>query len=235
MAKKVFLDPGHGGSDPGAVANGLQEKQLTLNICKQIRDILTSEYGDVHVKLSREGDTYLSLEERAKRANAWGADLFVSVHINAGGGTGFESYVHTSQNSKTVNLRNTIHGEIMRHLDVRDRGKKVANFAVLRLTAMPAVLTENLFIDHADDAKKLKSSAYIAVIARGHAEGIAKALGLKKKAQPKPNQPKSNPGSSSGVYYRVVAGSFKDRENAEQRVAALRKAGFESFIDTYKK
>src|SRR5690606_41754121 len=63
------------------------------------------------------------------------------------------------------------HAEIMRHLDVRDRGKKVANFAVLRLTAMPAVLTENLFIDHADDAKKLKSSAYIAVIARGHAEG----------------------------------------------------------------
>lgn len=228
MTTKIMIDPGHGGKDPGAVGYGLQEKVLTLDIAQRIRRILETEYTGVQVRLTRESDTYLDLSDRARMANDWGADYFVSVHINAGGGTGFESFIHTSQDSRTAALRNVVHDENMRMLSsVRDRGKKAANFAVLRETRMPAVLTENLFIDHPEDARKLKDSAFLEKVARGHVEGIARAFELKKKAQPKTSQPKTE----SGVFYRVVTGSFRDRANAEKRQAELKKAGFDSFIE----
>ena len=175
---KIFIDPGHGGNDPGAVANGLKEKDLNLKIAKKIANLLS---GVATVKLSRSTDTFLKLEERARLANNWGADLFVSIHINAGGGTGFESFVYNrlSSNSKAKTIQKVIHDEIMKQIpDVVNRGMKQANFAVLRLTKMPAILTENLFIDTKADANKLKSDAYLDKIAKGHALGIAKALGL---------------------------------------------------------
>lgn len=83
---KIFIDPGHGGSDPGAVGNGIQEKDITLRIATMIRDMLVSEYEDVTVRMSRTSDETVSLSERSNAANAWGADYFVSVHVNAGGG-----------------------------------------------------------------------------------------------------------------------------------------------------
>src|SRR5690606_27818337 len=75
---------------------------------------------------------------------------------------------------------------------VKDRGKKAANFAVLRETKMPALLTENLFIDNAQDAAKLKDSSFLDKLARGHVLGLEKALGLKKKVQ-QSSQPKPGP------------------------------------------
>src|SRR5690606_23788341 len=99
---KIFIDPGHGGRDSGAVANGLMEKSITLYIALRMKYILEDEYTNGQVKLSREKDVYVGLSERAQMANAWGADYFVSIHVNAGGGTGFESYVHSSRPSRTV-------------------------------------------------------------------------------------------------------------------------------------
>lgn len=90
---KLFLDPGHGGSDPGAVGNGIQEKDITLKIATKIRDFLLNEYSDVSILMSRTGDTYPTLSDRTNAANSWGANYFLSIHINAGGGTGFESFV----------------------------------------------------------------------------------------------------------------------------------------------
>ena len=71
---KIFIDPGHGGTDPGAVGNGLQEKNLTLQIATRVKNILLAEYNNVSVLMSRTGDTSLSLQERTNQANAWGAD-----------------------------------------------------------------------------------------------------------------------------------------------------------------
>src|SRR5690242_5441041 len=88
---RIYLDPGHGGTDSGAVGNGLQEKALTLAIALQIRSILQANWA-VDVRMSRTTDATVSLDQRTNDANAWGADIFVSVHINSGGGTGFESY-----------------------------------------------------------------------------------------------------------------------------------------------
>src|SRR5690606_27360960 len=121
---KIMIDPGHGGKDPGAVGNGLKEKDLTLDIAKRIQYILQSEYTGVQVRLTRETDTYLDLSERARMANQWGADLFLSIHINAGGGTGWESFRYSSASSRTVAYQNVIHPEVIRATGVRDRGKK---------------------------------------------------------------------------------------------------------------
>lgn len=176
---KIYLDPGHGGTDPGATANGLKEKNIVLDIAKKLKNNL-QKYSGVKVRLSRTNDTFISLSQRASDANSWGADIFVSIHINAGGGTGFESFIYNGNVSgKTVSNQNTIHKEIMKQINVKDRGKKKANLAVLRQSKMPAILTEVLFIDTKADAGKLKDSKFIDKVVTGHENGIVKALGLK--------------------------------------------------------
>lgn len=189
---KLFLDPGHGGSDPGAIGNGLQEKDVTLSISTKIRDILLNEYNDVSILMSRTGDTFPSLSDRTNAANAWGANYFLSIHINAGGGTGFESYVYPGVGAPTTTYQTTIHDEVMKVNQLSDRGKKQSNLHVLRESNMPAILTENGFIDNANDAAKMKNATWIESVARGHVNGLATAFNLQKK--------------SGAVYHTVVAG-----------------------------
>ncbi|WMV75295.1 N-acetylmuramoyl-L-alanine amidase [Geobacillus thermodenitrificans] len=223
---RIVLDAGHGGKDPGAVANGLKEKDLTLSIVKHIGRLL-SEYEGVEVHYTRTDDRFLELSERAAIANKLNADYFISVHINAGGGTGFESYIYNGNVSQaTIAYQNVIHAEIMKAIgNVKDRGKKRANYAVLRQTKMPALLTENLFIDNANDAAKLKSEQFLLQVAHGHVQGIAKVFGLKKKASS--STPEQKP---TGVLYRVQVGAFANRENAERLVEELKKKGYPAII-----
>jgi len=231
LMSKVFINPGHGGKDPGATGNGLREKDITLAIGRKIVAQL-NDY-EVQVKLFRSDDTYYSLEQICQEANKWKANLFISVHVNAGGGTGYEDYIYSglSNSSNTAKLRNTIHAEVIKQLpNARNRGKKKANFYVLRNTNMSAMLTENLFIDNKTDANRLKSDAFLTNIAKGHVNGIVKALALKKKVKSAPK-----PSDKSGTFYRVVTGSFKDKTNATKRVNELKKLGYDSFIDPYKK
>lgn len=189
---KVFIDPGHGGTDSGAVGNGLQEKNLTLQISTRIRDILLAEYNNVSVLMSRTGDTFPSLAARTNQANSWGADFFLSVHINAGGGTGYEDFIYPGSGAPTTTYQSNIHSEILKLVSFTDRGKKQQNFHVLRESNMPALLTENGFIDNATDAEKLKTAAFIESLARGHVNGIVKCFNLPKK--------------STAVYHTVVSG-----------------------------
>src|SRR5690625_967948 len=125
LMTKIFIDPGHGGSDPGAVGNGLREKDLTLDIAKRIQKYLNDNYTGFTIKLSRTTDKTLSLAQRTKMANDWKADYFLSIHINAGGGTGYEDYIYSGPvQTTTASLRNTIHAEIVKNIDWRNRGKK---------------------------------------------------------------------------------------------------------------
>ena len=180
MAPKVYIDPGHGGTDPGASANGLQEKNLTLNIGLQVRNLLTAR--GVVVRMSRTSDVTRSLTFRTDDANAWGANIFISIHINAGGGTGFESYRYPTAGTTTQRLHSNMHSRVIAGMrtvaGVTDRGMKTANFHVLRETVMPAVLTENLFIDTVADANLLKRADFLAATARGHANGIFAFFGI---------------------------------------------------------
>src|SRR5699024_2756416 len=226
---KLYLDVGHGGSDPGATGNGLKEKDLNLQIGKKINSLLKS-YDGITVKMSRSTDRTLSLRQRTNEANSWGADLLLSIHINSGGGTGFESFIYNGTvSSNTIKYHSVIHDEVMKVLKgVRDRGKKRANFHMLRETKMIAILTENMFIDTKKDADKLKKQSFINKIAQGHVNGIVKLFNLKKKKTS--SKPSTNKGET---FYRVVAGSFKDRKNADDQVKKLKKQGYDVFIDVY--
>ena len=216
---KIYLDPGHGGNDPGAVSNGLKEKDLTLSIALKMRSLL-AEY-DVSVKMSRSSDKTVSLATRTNDANNWEADYFVSIHVNAGGGTGYEDYIHTSlsDSSATAKRAKIMHEEIMKRMSWRDRGQKQKNFHVLRETKMSAILTENGFIDNKDDAKKLKDEAYLLKIAQGHVAGIVRIFGLAKKQT-----------SANDRLYKVQVGAFANKANAERLAKELGKQGYDTYI-----
>ncbi|MFD1407468.1 N-acetylmuramoyl-L-alanine amidase [Kroppenstedtia eburnea] len=226
MATKIFLDPGHGGSDAGAVGNGLQEKDVTLKIALETRRILLEEYEGVTVKMSREKDATVSLTQRTDAANAWNATFYLSIHINAGGGTGFESYRYVQNGSSTtMTAQRNLHAAVLSASGWKDRGQKWANFHVLRESKMPAVLTENGFIDTSGDAAKLKETSFLKKLGRAHAEGLAKTFGLKKKTTPPP----------AGTLYRIIAGSYEDRTTAENQQSSLKKKGIDTWLWEYEK
>ncbi|WP_018664631.1 N-acetylmuramoyl-L-alanine amidase [Heyndrickxia acidiproducens] len=231
MTKIVVIDPGHGGKDPGASANGLKEKDIVLKISKYAKAALENNYEGAKVYLTRSTDVFVELSERANFANKKKADLFVSNHVNAGGGTGFESYVYTSINGgSTEKMRSAVHYEVKKvYNGFKDRGKKKANLAVVRETAMEAMLLEHLFIDTKKDANFLKSDANLKKVAAAEAKGIAKALGLKAKSKPVAKPSPSSGGSNN--LYKVQLGAFASKANAEKLVVELKKKGYKAYID----
>jgi N-acetylmuramoyl-L-alanine amidase len=234
---KLYLDPGHGGQDPGAQGHGLDEKDLTLAIALKLRSTLQNDYENVTVKMSRSSDTTKGLSERSSEANAWGADFCLAIHINSGPSSaqGYEDFIYSglSNSSKTAQYQDIIHAEVKKLNQLQDRGQKKANFHVLRESRMPALLSENGFISNDHDSALMKQTSWIQKVAQGHANGIAKAFGLKRKANgpPKPSTPDK---PDSGMLFKVIAGSFKSKENAGERVDQLNSKDIESFVDTTK-
>lgn len=223
---KIFLDGGHGGKDGGAAANGIKEKVIVLDIVQRIQKGLQN-YENVDVLMSRSSDVYLTLDERTDKANNWKADVLVSVHVNSAADNtakGFESYIYPNASSPTIAFQNMMHQEIMNKLgtSIRDRGKKRANFAMLRESNMKAILTENLFISNASDANLLKTDSFKQNVADGHIIGLEKFLGLKKKETMPPSEPEK--------LFKVQVGAFEDRKNAEDVVADLQKLGYRPII-----
>lgn len=164
---KIFIDAGHNDSkvDTGAEGNGLREQDITYSIAKNLGEKLKSI--DIDVKLSRNKKTEIigtgvsdSLWQRAKMANVWNADLFISIHCNAfylKSSNGTETYVYDKK-SKVYDLATNISERISKDLNIKNRGTKTAKFDVLRYTSMPAILIETAFITNKDDARKLKDN-----------------------------------------------------------------------------
>lgn len=182
----IVLDAGHGGRDPGAIGHGLNEKDIALTLGLRLGAILTKRHGaDVSVLYTRDDDTFVELSDRARFANANGADYYVSIHVNSSAGPtegGFETFVFTRPDSADIAYQNVIHNAVAplyRKQGRPDRGTKQANLAVLRETRCPAILLEYGFINNAADAALLKSDAWLDDLARATADGIAAAFGLK--------------------------------------------------------
>lgn len=179
MSKLIVIDQGHsknGKPDPGASGNGLIEALVVTDICNSIVNHLQGY--DVTVLEAPRG----SLKERAVYANEQKADFFLSVHCNAGGGTGFESYIHPNDTSEGLKIAEVIHQTIADYYMVkgfRNRGLKRSDLAVLRETKMPAMLLENLFIDNPVDAEYLRT--HTDEIGNEIAYAQVVGLGLKKK------------------------------------------------------
>ena len=217
---KLYLDPGHGGSDPGAVANGLQEKEVVLAIAKRIEDLLM-RYSGVEVKMSRSADITKSLVTRTNEANTWGADIFLSIHCNAfnGKARGYEDFVYKEihANATTRKYQTILHTTVAKSISLPNRGKKQADFHVLRKSRMPAILTENGFVDHPEDAKLMKQTNWREQVAAGHVEGLAQIFQLKKAGQKQAS-------------FTVIAGSFQKQINAEGRIIFLEAKGIDAQI-----
>ena len=183
--KRIFIDPGHGGADPGATGNGLKEKDLTLSLGLLLEENMKNY--DCEVKLSRRKDRFLGLYSRAKAANDWNAGLFFSIHINGhnnASANGYEDFVHPDAPQITFDRQVFIHRHISKiwtGANRADRGMKVANFQVLRETQMSAILVENGFITNQFDAALLEGEGFQRQLARAMAQGIAEAMGLGEK------------------------------------------------------
>jgi N-acetylmuramoyl-L-alanine amidase len=172
----VCLDPGHGGNDPGAIGFGLKESILTLDIAALTRDQIVNTYPDVSCILTRNDDSFVSLVDRSKKSNSIYADAFVSVHINAFStpdANGFETFIHNSAPPDSVSLQNYVHDALAPFWPV-DRGKKKANFYVIRPTSTnaPACLIELGFISNKDDNALLQSEEFLKQIAVKRGDSI---------------------------------------------------------------
>jgi N-acetylmuramoyl-L-alanine amidase len=175
----ICIDPGHNkfGIDAGAEGNGLREQDLTLDISLHLKFLL--ENNSFAVVLTRESDfvkgphqtVKQSLQARCNIANKAGADLFLSIHVNAGGGTGAE--VYALPGGQAEKLAGILLYYLIQQANWANRGVKTnRNFFVLVKTNMPAVLTENGFIDNPSDAAKLSDPGFRKSLARALAKGI---------------------------------------------------------------
>lgn len=183
MAKvRICLDPGHGGTDPGAVRGNLIEASITLDITLRARKLLVPKYA---VILTRDQDQSVGLNERVRMADRQGADLFVSVHVNAAesaGASGYEVFVRTNPSASSLFLGSAILMQFAKRWPQRrNRGLSRANFVVLR-QSRPACLVECFFLSNPSDRSLLVSSMGRTKIA----EAIAWGCGNFVRAQDSP-------------------------------------------------
>lgn len=196
---KVYIDPGHGGHDPGAVdgcGKGdtiyTEEEDLNLDVAKRFGRAL--EAMGISVKYSRTSDVYPTLPQRSSAANAWGADAFVSWHHNAGGSSarGIE-VLYRGGSSKGRALATKVMDALDDVSPWADRGARadVRGLHVLRATRMPAILIEGGFITNTGEEKLLADPAYRQRLADAAAGAVASWGGVK--ATPKPSTPPKKP------------------------------------------
>lgn len=210
--KVVFLSAGHGGSDPGAVGNGLKEKAINLNILLACQSELVRH--DVTVVASRVTDENDPVSDEVKEANKSGADIAVSFHTNAGGGDGSESFYYAGDNNgkRLAELCE----KYTQELGQNSRGVKTKNLMFTRETTMTAVLCECAFIDTQKDIAIVDTVAEQRAFGVAYAKAILEYLGIEYKP--------------SGKLYRVQVGAFANKANAEKLVRELEDKGYKPFI-----
>lgn len=206
---KVCIDCGHNdrGTDVGVQGNGLKEHELTLDIGLRLKKILQA--NGFEVMMTREGDfvngphstIQESLKTRCDIANQFGTELFVSIHINAGGGTGIE--VYSLPGGRAIVAAQRVLERLTFACGWANRGVKTnQQFYVLVHTDMPAILTENGFID-SSDAKKLVLTEFRQTIAEAHAKGICDYFGVGYR-QINQSDLQAEPNYLSSIKYRVI-------------------------------
>lgn len=189
----IVLDPGHGGQDNGAQGRGgVQEKKAVLDIARRVRTYLVN--AGLKVYMTRDGDRFVELEERCRKAKSWGADLFVSIHLNSAGSSmphGTETYVLAAAGyestaggaSRTTLPGNrfegpnavlgySIHRSLTTKIGEGDRGVKRSRFLVLREAPCPAALVECLFLSNPAEEKRIVSDTFRESVAQGISDGI---------------------------------------------------------------
>lgn len=226
MAKTVFIGVGHGGSDPGACANNLIERDVNLVMAMACYNVLT-KHG-VNTILSRWSNTESdTIYEEVQEENAVRPDVAFEIHNNAGGGDGSEFYYYSSDpNGKRLAELCKKHTEA-----IGQNNRKVIagdQFIWINSTVATAVLCEGFFLDNATDKQIADTVAEQEKFGEAYAKAILEYLGIVYK-EPSGNSGGSNSGSS-GNLMRVQVGAFRDRKNAENLVEELKAKGYNAII-----
>ena len=171
---KVVIDPGHGGSDYGAIREGINEKDITLDMSQRVAAILKSK--GYKVALTRTDDTYLGLQERCDFTEVENPEIFVSIHVNSAVATepsGIETHYY-HENSK--NLAEIIQKHMIKNIESKDRGIIKSKFYVINHTDVPAVLVETGFISNEEERSELITDKRKQTTAKAIADGIIEYL-----------------------------------------------------------
>ncbi len=215
---RIVIDAGHGGSDPGAVYQGRQEKEDVLRLAMAVGDILSQ--NGIDVVYTRTEDVYQTPYQKAVAGNNADADLFVSLHRNAsvtpGAQGGIETLVYADR-GLPAELARSINAQL-EQLGFQNRGvKERPGLVVLRRTKMPAVLVEAGFLDNEEDNERFDRQ--FENIAQAIAEGILQTL----------DREEENPPSDPPLY-RVQTGAYRSRKLAEQLLIRLQREGYPAFL-----
>lgn len=167
---KIVVDAGHGGHDAGAVGARSREKDHALDISKRVYNKLQAMGATA--SMTRNNDSFISLQGRVEFAHRQNADIFVSVHINSFKSTtsGTETYYYNGQSRA---LANEVHKELIKATGLPNRGVRSARFYVIRRTRMPSILTETAFISNPNEERKLMDPKFRERVATAMARGIA--------------------------------------------------------------
>ena len=189
----VYIDPGHGGIDSGASYGGVYEKNLALSVANNLKaNLIQLGY---QVLMTRTADYNVDFKtERSKMANQSNADIFISIHFNATGlassnATGIETYwyqydpeyqpkinaaMHNDPTrlAESKILANQVQASLIGGTGAVNRGVRRETFAVLRETAIPAILVELGFMNNPSDLQKIKEDSYQTKLANALAQGI---------------------------------------------------------------
>ncbi|WP_270647612.1 N-acetylmuramoyl-L-alanine amidase family protein [Paeniclostridium hominis] len=217
--KKLVIYLGHGGSDPGAVGqNKTHEADIVLAIGKTLNELL-KDY-DLDFKFTRLSDRHISLNERAKIANDFKADYFLSIHINSSKNKsvrGVEVWQYSNENDKLNKFSSGVCEDISKVFNIKNRGVKLSKeLSVLKNTKMPASLIEVDFISNIDAEKDLNVNDNIKAIALAIRNNLIKLLELEL--------------HTNDTLYKVCIGAYKDKNNAVNQVKLAKDKGF---LDTY--
>ena len=188
--RKITIDPGHGGSDSGAIGpTGVMEKSVTLRVAQELRRLLVAEGASVY--MTRETDTEVSpkgadasdieeLQARCDIPNQNGSDIFVSIHMDSftnGAAKGTTGYYYSLGSKRSRELADKIRSGVIDQLGTQSRGTQSCNFYVVKHTDMPATLVEVAFISNPSEERLMNSEVGIKKAAQGIADGIADFFG----------------------------------------------------------
>lgn len=213
--KKLIIDLGHGGTDPGAIGpNKTNESDVVLAIGKELNELLKS--CNLEIKFTRLSDKYISLQERSKIANDFKADYFLSIHINSASDKtvrGVEVWQYSNKNENLNKFSNDLCNDISKIFNIRNRGLKLSkNLSVLRNTTMPAALIEVDFISNTQAEKDLNIKSNINAVAMAIKDNLVKLLDLQT--------------TNTNTLYRVCIGAYRDKNNALNQVKLAKNKAF---------
>ncbi|MCB9893089.1 MAG: N-acetylmuramoyl-L-alanine amidase [Planctomycetes bacterium] len=171
----ICIDAGHGGSDPGGIGHGVQEKQVTLPVALKLRDLCTA--ASAKVIMTRTDDTYPDLDKRCEVANSGKADLFISIHANISPTdeevTGFEVFYNKNSEPGALFAKALVSAmDAATNSPNRGAKKDPRGLRVLEKTQMTAVLVELGFLSNSSEASELTQKSYQDKMATALFEGV---------------------------------------------------------------